>query len=68
MKLSGDSSNTTGQLLAEMERVAGDLASMYLQDAAVPDEKKEFQYIELFGFVRFCNVELQGIQAGNGFL
>ena len=51
VKMSGDSSNITGQLMAEMEKVAGDLASIYLQDTAVPDEKKEFQYIELIGFV-----------------
>ena len=50
LKLSDDSSKTMGQLLAEMEKVAGDSASMYLMDAAVPDEKKDFRYIELMGF------------------
>ena len=68
LKLLDDSSKVMGQLLAEMEKVAGDLASMYLKDAAVPDEKKDFQYTRNYWICyRFWKVYLQGTQAGNGF-
>ena len=41
-------SDPVGQLLGEMEKVAGDLAYKNLQDGDLSEEEKVFRYIELF--------------------
>ena len=40
-----------GQLLAGMEKVAGDLAFKHIRDAAIPEEKRVFRHITINGLV-----------------